>query len=86
MSANLKVSQTLRLEQTKSKKVAHFDFECASKIETDEKLTMGIWLSLTVGMNEKATDNRVAGGFSPPAPTPPGMRVRTGRFDRITGP
>ncbi|MFA4917093.1 MAG: hypothetical protein WC560_10535 [Syntrophales bacterium] len=23
--------------------------------------------------------NRVAGGFSPPAPTPPGMRVRTGR-------
>ena len=24
--------------------------------------------------------NRVAGGFSPPAPTPPGMRVRTGRF------
>ncbi len=24
--------------------------------------------------------NRVAGGFSPPAPTPPGMRVRTRRF------
>ena len=24
--------------------------------------------------------NRVAGGFSPPAPTPPRMRVRTGRF------
>jgi hypothetical protein len=23
---------------------------------------------------------RVAGGFSPPAPTPPGVRVRTGRF------
>ena len=32
------------------------------------------------------TDNRVAGGFSPPAPTPPGMRVRTGRFTEITGP
>jgi tRNA threonylcarbamoyladenosine biosynthesis protein TsaB len=30
--------------------------------------------------------NRVAGGFSPPAPTPPGMRVRTGRFTEITGP
>jgi hypothetical protein len=30
--------------------------------------------------------NRVAGGFSPPAPTPPGMRVRTGRFTKITGP
>ena len=24
--------------------------------------------------------NRVAGGVSPPAPTPPGVRVRTGRF------
>jgi len=35
---------------------------------------------------ERITENRVAGGFSPPAPTPPGMRVRTGRFDRITGP
>jgi hypothetical protein len=30
--------------------------------------------------------NRVAGGFSPPAPTPPGVRVRTGRFAEITGP
>ena len=29
--------------------------------------------------------NRVAGGFSPPAPTPPGMRVRTGRFAKIPG-
>ncbi len=27
--------------------------------------------------------NRVAGGFSPPAPTAPRMRVRTGRFLRI---
>jgi hypothetical protein len=36
--------------------------------------------------SENAILNRVAGGFSPPAPTPPGMRVRTGRFDRITGP
>ena len=34
----------------------------------------------------EATPNRVAGGFSPPAPTPPGMRVRTGRFDEVTGP
>jgi len=30
--------------------------------------------------------NRVRGGFSPPLPTPPGMRVRTGRFDEVTGP
>ena len=30
--------------------------------------------------------NRVAGGFSPPAPTPPGMRVRTGRFPKPDGP
>jgi len=39
------------------------------------------------GVSEKANNmvkqplpNRVAGGFSPPAPTPPGKRVRTGRF------
>ena len=30
--------------------------------------------------------NRVAGGISPPAPTPPSMRVRTGRFMNIIGP
>ena len=30
--------------------------------------------------------NRVAGGFSPPAPTPPRMLVRTWRFTEITGP
>ncbi len=34
----------------------------------------------------KAMANRVAGGFSPPAPTPPGMRVRTRRFTKVTGP
>ena len=37
-------------------------------------------------MNNDEMANRVAGGFSPPAPTPPGMRVRTGRFTKITGP
>jgi hypothetical protein len=30
-----------------------------------------------------ASPNRVAGGFSPPAPTAPRMRVRTGRFLRM---
>jgi PAS domain S-box-containing protein len=30
--------------------------------------------------------NRVAGGFSPPAPTTPCVRLRTGRFIKITGP
>lgn len=35
-------------------------------------------------VNNKA--NRVAGGFNPPAPTTPCMRVRTGRFTKITGP
>lgn len=30
--------------------------------------------------------NRVAGGFNPPAPTTPCMRVRTGRFTKITWP
>ncbi len=34
----------------------------------------------------KKKANRVTGGFSPPVPTPPGMRVRTGRFTKITGP
>ena len=30
--------------------------------------------------------NRVKGGFSPPLPTPPDMRVRIRRFPEITGP
>jgi len=29
--------------------------------------------------------NRVAGGFSPPAPTTPSMRVRTWRFTKLPG-
>ena len=29
--------------------------------------------------------NRVAGGFSPPAPTTPCMRDRTGRFEMLPG-
>jgi len=37
-------------------------------------------------LRRKERANRVAGGFSPPAPTPPGMRVRTGRCTKITGP
>lgn len=41
VSASLNVSQTLRLEETKSKKAAHFDFECKSRIETDEKAYEG---------------------------------------------
>lgn len=30
----------------------------------------------------KKTPNRVAGGISPPAPTPPTVRVRSGRFNK----
>lgn len=41
VSANLNVTQTLRLEETKSKKVAHFDFKCESRINTDEKTYEG---------------------------------------------
>jgi len=33
----------------------------------------------------KTPPNRVAGG-APPATTPPGMRVRTGRFPKTNGP
>ena len=36
--------------------------------------------------SELQSDNRVRGGFTPPLPTPPGMRVRTGRFAEVTGP
>ena len=35
-------------------------------------------------MDFKFAPNRVAGGFSPPAPTPPHKRVRIGRFIKIT--
>ena len=35
---------------------------------------------------KEVCSNRVAGGFNPPAPTAPCMRVRTGRFTKITGP
>jgi len=34
----------------------------------------------------KEEANRVDGGFSPPASTTPGMRVRTGRFTETTEP
>ena len=37
-------------------------------------------------MRRKSSPNRVAGGFSPPAPTPPSKRVRTRRFTEPTGP
>ncbi len=39
-----------------------------------------------ISHQEVSKANRVAGGFSPPAPTPPGVRVRTGRFAEIIGP
>jgi signal transduction histidine kinase len=38
------------------------------------------------GDPQRANVNRVAGGFSPPAPTPPSMRVRTRRFPKSDGP
>ena len=42
VAANLKINQTLKLEETRSKKVAHFDFDCKSMIETDEKTYEGL--------------------------------------------
>ncbi len=35
---------------------------------------------------ERLLINRVRGSFSLPLPTPPGMRVRTGRFPKTSGP
>jgi hypothetical protein len=39
----------------------------------------GVYLYCQTKSNQQSI-NRVAGGLSPPAPTPPGKRVRTGRF------
>lgn len=44
----------------------------------------GIWLDIGVLYTIGTTESRISGG-SPLAPTLPSMRVRTGRFDRITG-
>jgi len=38
------------------------------------------------GAEERNMPNRVAGSFSLPLPTPPGVRVRTGRFPKTSGP
>lgn len=47
-------------------------------VELEKLLQRGsrIQISQRIG----STANRVGGGFSPPPPTPPSMRVRTGRF------
>ncbi len=37
-------------------------------------------------INFETAANLVAGGFNPTAHTPPGMRLRTGRFTKVTGP
>ena len=54
--------------------------------ETLYSEAIGAALPSWMEKQRKPSANRVAGGFSPPAPTPPGMRVRTGRFTEITGP
>ncbi len=48
-----------------------------------ERLNFLTWECL---FQKRKRVNRVAGGFNPPAPTTPCMRVRTGRFTKITGP
>ena len=47
---------------------------------------LGDWLFIQFFETKSGEPNRVAGGFSPPAPTPPSMRVRTRRFTKTTGP
>ena len=42
LSAKLTVAQNLRLEETRTKKIAHFEFDCRSEIVTDEKVYRGV--------------------------------------------
>ncbi len=46
------------------------------------KIAHGFKLARDVAFFYVKKAYRVAGGFSPPAPTPPSMRVRTGRFPK----
>jgi len=46
-------------------------------------LEFGITYELICYFVQYNMHNRVAGGFSPPAPTPPCVRVRTGRFTNL---
>jgi hypothetical protein len=57
------------------RKIDHLDVQTLSP-EDRESFTIAL-------ENLKQTGSQ---GFSPPAPTPPGMRVRTGRFTEIAGP
>lgn len=41
VSASLSVDQKLRMEETKTKRVAHFDFDCKSEIRTNTKTYHG---------------------------------------------
>jgi len=43
-------------------------------------MKFGYVLTLNVITLKDIIVNRVAGGLNPPAPTTPGLRVRTGRF------
>ncbi|GEM_PF-252931 len=55
----------------------------ASRVGVTRQSIIKVWLAERL---ENLAANRVAGGISPPAPTPPGMRVRTRRFPRATEP
>ena len=64
-------------------------FECVKEIT--KSCTLYKIMCLLFGSSKSAIAkkyiakaNRVAGGFSPPAPTIPGMRVCTGRFIKLT--
>jgi ubiquinone/menaquinone biosynthesis C-methylase UbiE len=55
------------------------------QIEYQKVMTAFSVPSEVLVLSPEIVPNRVAGGFYPPAPTPPGMRVRTGRFTKIPG-
>jgi hypothetical protein len=64
------------------------DYQCNASKEMN-RLIVPIQRKIGTAIIRKGnmkSPNRAAGGITPPAPTQPGMRVRTGRFTEVTEP
>ena len=75
-----------QIDKQIQKKTTLSKWQLFSQQKRLEGLTFAEIARLWKKQKNEESPNRVAGGISPPAPTPPGMRVRTGRFTEITGP